>query len=82
MRDCGCRLSASCFGKDGCKFEEQNQRANVAVDRVVMLPDNTEDLLTGIHQEFYGNGLAHADAFRLLPAIIKRLKELGEIPAT
>lgn len=39
------------------------------------LPDNTIELLSALNQEFYGNGLAHADAFRILPRVIQLLEE-------
>ena len=30
------------------------------------LPENTEELLNDLHQEFYSGPKAHADAFRIL----------------
>ena len=38
------------------------------------LPENTEELLNDLHQEFYSGPKAHADAFRILPKVIENLK--------
>lgn len=39
------------------------------------LPENWEELLTSLHQEFYSGPKAHADAFRILPKVVNRLKQ-------
>jgi hypothetical protein len=41
------------------------------------LPDNTCELLTALHDEFYGKGPAHADAFRILPKVVAFIEKHG-----
>jgi hypothetical protein len=43
------------------------------------LPGNTGELLLALHGEFYGGPKAHADAFRILPKVVKALEASGAI---
>lgn len=39
------------------------------------------DLLTQLHGEFYGKGMAHADAFRVLPKVVALIKSDASLRA-
>ena len=85
---CGNNYEGDCLKKieDDCKdfIPEPEPSGVVPVDSPsagsVELPDNTEELLWALLGEYRGREMANADAFRLLPKIIKVLKQLKAIP--